>query len=388
MWDVSIDSLMVSNGNTNSVQMPTPHVEDVIARRADDYAIACTACGKAYIPTVRTERCPECKGTLVITGMHAPRPRAKWTTCVSLGQGGTPTIPLPRAREMLGVASVRAKLEYLAPTGSFKDRGSSALIAAAAEEGVTEFVEDSSGNAGASMAAYAAAMGMGAHIFAPASASPGKLDQIRVFGARLHAIEGSRQEVTEAAIAFAGERGIPYLSHALSPWFIEGMRTFAEEIRESERLPSDIVIPVGNGSLLLAMAGVFWDGPTPNGVAPRLHAVQSCAVDPLVRAVHGGESRSDGLVRPTIASGISVASPPRLAEMANAVNVSGGTAVTVSDAAMSRWQRTLAASEGIFCEVTSAAALAGVEELIAEGAIDDTASVLVPITGSGLKEPL
>ena len=356
--------------------------------RARDYALACTVCGKTQLPSVRVVRCTDCEGTLIIVGANGRIDRSEWISLATLGQGSTPTIPLPRVRGMLGVASVRAKLEYLAPTGSFKDRGSAALIAAAAEEGVVEFVEDSSGNAGASMAAYAAAMGMRAHIFAPASASPGKLDQIRVFGAQLHAVEGSRQEVTDAAIAFAGERGIPYLSHALSPWFVEGMRSFAEEIREYERLPTDVVIPVGNGSSLLAMASVFWDVQSQDKPAPRLHAVQSCAVGPLVRAVQGGESKGDGLARSTIASGISVASPPRLAEMVNAVNVSGGSAVTVSDAAMSRWQRTLAASEGIFCEVTSAAALAGVEKLISEGAIDNTACVLVPITGSGLKEPL
>ena len=356
--------------------------------RARDYALACTVCGKTQLPTVRAVGCTDCNGTLIIAGANGRTDRSEWISLVTLGQGSTPTIPLPSVREMLGVASVRAKLEYLAPTGSFKDRGSAALVAAAAEEGVTEFVEDSSGNAGASMAAYAAAMGMRAHIFAPASATQGKLDQIRVFGAQLHALDGSRQEVTDAAIAFAGERGIPYLSHALSPWFIEGMSSFAEEVGESEKLPTDVVIPVGNGSLLLAMAGVFWYGQLRDIPAPRLHAVQSCAVDPLVRAVQGSESRGDGPAETTIASGISVASPPRLAEMVGAVNVSGGTAVTVSDAAMSRWQRTLAASEGIFCEVTSAAALAGVEKLISEGAIDDAASVLVPITGSGLKEPL
>ena len=380
---------MALNRNTDSVDVRVRSADDVIATRAEDYALACTVCGKGHAPTVRTVRCAECTGTLTIAGVNGRRARADWVASVELGQGGTPTIELPSVRDALGVASVLAKIEYLAPTGSFKDRGSAVLIAAAAEEGVSEFVEDSSGNAGASMAAYAAAMGIRAHIFAPASASSGKLDQIRVFGAQLHAIDGTRLEVTEAAMEFGRERGIPYLSHALSPWFIEGMRSFAEEVRESEQSPSDVVLPVGNGSLLLALAGVFWDGQSAGNTAPRLHAVQSCAVNPLVRAVWGEEeSAGDAQAQRTIASGISVSSPPRLAEMVNAVNASGGTAVTVSDAAMSRWQQRLAESEGIFCEVTSAAALAGLEMLIGDGVIGESASVLVPITGSGLKEPL
>lgn len=312
---------------------------------------------------------------------------------MQLGQGGTPTIELRAIKKRLGLASLAAKFEYLAPTGSFKDRGSAALIAAAVEEGVTEFVEDSSGNAGASMAAYAATAGVKAHIFVPASASSGKLDQIRVFGAKLHVIDGSRQEVTDAAMGFADELGIPYLSHALSPWFVEGMRSFAEEVLGSSSMPTDVVLPVGNGSLLLAMSSVFGDdrelGETADRVLPRIHVVQSMAIDPLFRAICGAGDNIDGdSQQPTVASGISVTAPPRLVEMVDAVRAWGGTAVTVSDSAMLGWRQTLAESEGVFCEVTSAAALAGLERLVAEGVIDGTAEVLVPITGSGLKESL
>ena len=364
----------------------------IVARRAAEYVLACTVCDAQLNPTVRNVRCNHCGGTLTIS---RPQPRSSeggLFPSINLGQGGTPTVKLAKVGASIGVADLTAKIEYLAPTGSFKDRGSATLIAAAVEEGVTEFVEDSSGNAGASMAAYAAAAGVKAHIFAPATAAEGKLDQIRVFGARLHLIDGPRQAATDAAVAFAAGHNLSYLSHALSPWFVEGMKSFAEEVSNSDDLPTDIVLPVGNGSLLLAMASVLGSDArvaSERVALPRLHAVQSDAIHPMAAVVNGEPDHLVDKVAPrTVASGISVTSPPRLQEMAAAVVGTGGNVVTVGDRSMLDWQGKLASSEGIFCEVTSAAAFAGVESLVANGVIDASAKVLVPITGSGLKEPL
>lgn len=324
------------------------------------------------------------------------RPDGKWPrlplktnrATVSLGEGRTPVVELKKVAAALGIRQLWAKLEYQAPTGSFKDRGSAVLVSAAVEAGVTEFVEDSSGNAGASLSAYAAAAGLRAHVFVPATAARGKLDQIAVFGAVLHPVEGPRQAATDAAIQFARERRLPYLSHNLSPYFGEGMKSFAFEIAEARPDGIDhILFPVGNGSLLVGAARGYDELEEAGraGGAPQLHAVQAEAVQPLVALLLKAPAPDP---RPTIASGIAVSKPPRALQTVSAVERSGGTGIAVSDGAILDWRRRLASLEGIFCEATSAAALAGLELLKRSGRIEASETVLIPITGSGLKEPL
>ncbi|NQW16342.1 MAG: threonine synthase [Chloroflexi bacterium] len=308
----------------------------------------------------------------------------------TLGEGGTPLVELPHLAAELGVKRLWVKLEFLAPTGSFKDRGSAVLISMAKEHGVTDFIEDSSGNAGASLSAYAATAGLNAHVFAPASAGQGKKDQIRVFGAELHEIDGPRQASTDAAVAFVEERGLPWLSHNLSPYFMEGMKAFAYEVRTSAAVNVDhIVFPVGNGSLI---GGAFkgYSEMRESGVIhalPKLHAVQASAIQPIV-ALLNGDAWTPDTSATSVASGISVTRPPRLNEIVEFVRCSYGSGVAVGEDEILAWQRRLASTSGIFAEATSAAAFVGLEALIANGVIGAGDEVLIPLTGSGLKEPL
>ena len=360
---------------------------DALKKRSKRFELVCVRCGKATdVPSVRRVFC-DCGGIFDIRYFNPSDavgglPLASATPSADLGQGETPLVMLDGLAKSLGIAQLAAKLEFCSPTGSFKDRGSAVLVSAAAEEGIGEFVEDSSGNAGASMSAYAARAGIKAHIFAPSTAAKGKLDQIRIFGAELHLIDGPRQAATNAASDFAAQNQIPYLSHALSPWFAEGIKAIVSEIEEASFLPTDIVAPAGNGALLIGSYAGYEDGKR-----PRIHCVQSQAVQPLIRAIRG-ESWDAADARPTIASGISVSAPPRAQQAARAVVKSGGSAIAVTDESMLVWQRRLAQEAGIFCEVTSAAAFAGLEQLVSTGRIGNNARVVVPVTGSGLKEPL
>ena len=171
---------------------------------------------------------------------------------VTLGEGGTPLIALPSVEDAVGGVRVIAKLEFMNPTGSFKDRGTATMLSVAMEHGVRAVVEDSSGNAGASVSAYAARAGIAAHVFAPESAPEAKLGQIRVYEAETHPTPGPREASTEAAVAFQRQHGMVYASHNLSPYFVEGTKTFVYEIAtQMATAPDHIVIPVGNGSLLL-----------------------------------------------------------------------------------------------------------------------------------------
>ena len=325
----------------------------------------------------------------VTTDGEPPLPLRRAESRALLPPRETPLIGLPRLADELGVARLDAKLEFESLTGSFKDRGSSVMLAVAVESGVTELVEDSSGNAGASVAAYSARTGVRAHIFAPASAPAAKLKQIAVYGAVVHAVDGTRDETAQAAVDFHRERGIVYASHALSPYFLEGTKTFAYEVfrQTGGDLPEHVVFPVGNGSLLLGACKGFvelHDAGLISGV-PKLHCVQTEVVRPIAAAA-AGETWSAADAGKTGAGGIAVASPARLRQIVDAVAATGGSAVTVDEPSIAAWQRKLASREGVFAEPTSAAAFAGLARLVKQGDVAPGSSVLVPVTGAGAKD--
>lgn len=361
-----------------------------------NHQLRCVDCSVLQEPSVKDLYCADCGGLFAVEyqespdGMQPRMPMDNPSMANSLGEGDTPLVLLEKTGDALGLDSLWAKLEFMAPTGSFKDRGSVILTSMGVELGVTEFIEDSSGNAGASLSAYAAAAGLKAHVFAPASAASGKLDQIQIFGACLHKIEGARQAATDAAEGFVKERGLVYMSHNLSPYFSEGMKAASYEIVEVIGGDIDhVVLPVGNGSLLIGMVRGYRELFEAGVVSsiPRFHAVQVEAVCPLVAALNGEEWSQDD-VKPTKASGIAVSKPPRLAEMIEVIKSTNGTGTTVSEESLTEWQEILASAEGIFVEMTSAGAFAGLEKLIESGEISRDSNVCVPITGSGLKEPL
>ncbi len=362
------------------------------------FNLCCFACGAAHPADMYSLGCERCGGPLDVrytaeaagaSGGGPPMPYHDREAAVTLGEGGTPCVELRAVAGMLGVRRVYGKAEYQNPTGSFKDRGTAAMVSVAAELGVTAVVEDSSGNAGASVAAYAARAGIEAHVFAPADAPAAKLSQIRVYGARTHLIEGPRQAATDAAVAYCETQGMVYASHNLSPYFLEGTKTFAYEAARqlADDPPQHLVAPVGNGSLATGPWKGFQEllDAEAIGRVPRVHAVQARAVMPVAAAYEGSAWNAADAGR-TIAGGISVAAPPRKAQVLRVLRESGGEAVAVDDEEIARWQRLLAEEEGIYAEPTSAAAFAGLEALVARGAVGADDCVLVAITGSGLKD--
>ena len=348
------------------------------------HQLVCLACERATDPTLDLH-CPRCGGLYRLEYHDPPagyEPRRPWIP-VSLRHGWTALQALPAA------GGFTAKLEFLSPTGSFKDRGAAVLVGGAAAFGVREFVDDSSGNAGAALAAYGAAAGMRAHIFLPSSAPPVKRAQIEAVGGVAHPVEGPREASGVAAQRFADEQGVPYLSHNLSPYFAEGMKDAAWELAwqvmgaTSVAAPDHIVLPVGNGSLLLGLQRGFEELLEVGKIEhlPRLHAAQAEAIAPLVAAVNGEPPQPPGR---TAADGIAVAEPPRLAELVAALRATNGAAVAVSEEAILESQRELGGC-GLWVEPTSAAAVAGLTALRGDGTIADDAEVVVPLTGHGLK---
>ncbi len=299
---------------------------------------------------------------------------------VSMGEGWTPLIP-----SELGGTDLLLKLEFINPSGSYKDRGATVLVSKLKEVGVREVVEDSSGNAGAALAAYSARAGILCHIYVPASHSTTKMRQIQVYGADLVPVEGSRQDTSLAAIAAAQKSY--YASHAHSPLFVEGCKTMAYELWEQmgRRSPGMVLTPLGQGSILLGLYKGFKelleDGLTDR--MPRLVGVQAEACAPLAIAFRRGESLPAPVeVGPTSAEGIKIAEPVRGRELLAAIRASGGDCLAVPEAEIVRAKDDLA-HRGIFVEATSAVTLAGYRQIAGKQKIEGPA-VLV-LTGSGLK---
>ncbi|MDE2715898.1 MAG: threonine synthase [Chloroflexota bacterium] len=358
--------------------------------------LRCAECTISLCADMTTLTCLDCESPLevdypghdyasAIPPMPVPR---QFLDSATLGEGNTPIVDLPAFASRLGIRSLSAKLEYINPTGSFKDRGTAVVIASARQHGVSEVVEDSSGNAGASVSAYAARAGMKAHIFAPSSAPQAKLRQIVAYGAQVHSIPGPREATTAAAVEYATEHSLVYASHVLSPYFVEGTKLFAYEIfhQSGETMPNHIVMPVGNGSLLLGALKGFSELKRGGHIAdiPRLHAVQAKSVMPIVAAFQ--DLTDAPPVETTVAGGIAVGAPARLEEIVTAIKTTDGTATAVEENDILSWRDTLAQTEGIYGEPTSAAAFAGLAQLVEQGIIQPNERVLVPITGFGLKD--
>ena len=301
---------------------------------------------------------------------------------VTLGEGWTPILP----RDWDGIP-VRMKLEFMMPTGSFKDRGMTVMVSYLKSRGIDHVLEDSSGNAGASLSAYAAAAGMRCRILVPETASYPKIAQIGACGAEVVTIKGSRQDVADAAIRMSTE--IFYASHNWQPFFVEGTKTLAYELWEQLgfRAPANVIVPLGYGSNILGCERGFGELLRNGEISrtPRLFGVQAANCAPYYAAfTAGAETLVSTEIAPTIAEGIASSKPTRVREVLAAVRASGGAIVAVSEEEIVVALGALA-RKGLYVEPTSAAAAAGLTQLIAAGAIKRGGTTVLVLTGSGLK---
>ena len=289
---------------------------------------------------------------------------------ITLGEGMTPL----REYTMAG-RKVLIKEEYVNPTGSFKDRGASVLVSKVRQLGIGGVVEDSSGNAGAAVAAYCGEAGVRCKVYVPESVRPEKAARISQYGAELKLVRGNREDCKREALKAAGNTY--YASHSHNPFFLQGTKTFAYEICEQLdwRAPDAVVLPVGNGTLLLGAYIGFRDLLAAGliGDIPRLIAIQAKPCAPLFHAFHGGTDAAGGRLdlRPeeTMADGIAVASPVRGGQVLEAVRNSGGNFFAVDDLEIVAAQRD-AAYKGFQIEPTAAATIAGLARYLARGEPD------------------
>ena len=301
---------------------------------------------------------------------------------VSLGEGRTPLVD---AHDW----DAEFKLEYVFPTGSFKDRGATVTLSVADALGVDRVVEDSSGNAGAAIATYAARGGIDAEIYVPASVKPAKRDAIERVGATPVPVEGSREAVTDAcleAVETASEDGAAdtwYASHAWNPAFFAGTATFAYEVCAQREwvAPDAVVTPLGHGTLFLgayrgfrALADAGWIDDV-----PRMLGAQAAGYAPVADALHGeSDAHND------VADGIQIRDPVRETQIHDAIDDTDGDAIAMSAAAVERELDALR-SRGFDTEPTCAVAPAALGRYRERGVVAPDDDVVVPLTGSGLK---
>jgi len=305
-----------------------------------------------------------------------------WTP-VTLGEGNTPLVPVDWDGLRLLV-----KLESLAPTGSFKDRGAAVLVTALRGLGVQRVVEDSSGNAGASLAAYAARASIGCEVCVPHTAAGPKIAQMTTSGAEVIQIKGRREYAALAAWA-AAAHGAYYASHVYSPYFLAGTETMAYELWEQldRRPPSAVLLPLGNGSLLLGVYHGFQRLHDAGLIArlPRLYAVQAEACAPIYQAfVEGRDSIEPCESAPTSAASIAIMYPARGAQVLAAVRATGGAIVSAGEEEILAARNQLA-RRGFYVEEAAAAPLAALPELAGSLSNSPEEPIIVPLTGHGLK---
>jgi len=279
------------------------------------------------------------------------------------------------------------KLEWVSPTGSFKDRGASVMLSMLKQLGITSVLEDSSGNGGAAIAGYGAAAGMDVKVFVPASTSPAKIAQAQAYGADIVMVPGPREATEAAAIALAST--VFYASHNWHPFFLQGTKTLGYEIWEDLdfKVPDNIIIPASAGSNLLGCYIAFKELIASGEIKklPRLFVSQPANCAPLHASFEAGVD--DYVVenfRPTIAEGTAIKRPLRLLEMLKAVRESNGATVTVEEQEIVDASLKLAKS-GMYVEPTSAHAAAAFAKLHVQNMINEGEETVVILTGAGLK---
>ncbi|MFN0071929.1 MAG: threonine synthase [Chloroflexota bacterium] len=304
---------------------------------------------------------------------------------VSFDEGCTPLLQVPALGD-----GIHLKLDYLFPSSSFKDRGTTVLISELLRLGRGRLMEDSSGNAGASLATYAARAGLDCEVFVPESTSAGKLVQIRLAGATLRRIPGSREDTADAALVAADDPAQPfYASHNWHPFFIEGVKTVGFEIWEQLgfQVPDVIVAPAGNGSMILGLHRAFLELQRGGAIKtlPKIVAVQAAACAPLAAAFTDGRSDISAFDKqPTLAEGIASSRPIRARQILEALRHTDGTALAVPESALIPAVHHLA-GHGFFVEPTSAVVTAALPDLRKRGILAAGATIVLILSGSGLK---
>ena len=373
--------------------------------------LTCHLCGKTY----RLEAlwvCSECLGPLEVSYDYAAvrgvmtreliesRPRSLWRYQELLPvvepktgfySGFTPLVRAHRLARELGVAELYIKDDSVNhPTFPYKDRVVSVAATRAVELGFPVFGCASTGNLAGSVAAHAARLGLPCYVFIPHDLEPNKVLGAAIYGPTVVAVEGNYDDVNRLCTQIADRYGWGFANINLRSYYAEGAKTMGFEIVEQLgwRYPDHVVSPVAGGTLLPRIyKGMreMRDIGLAEGRLPKIHAAQPAGCAPVVRALEAGQEFPD-LVKPnTIAKSLAIGNPADGFQVVRVVNETGGAGAMVSDEEILDAIQLLAATEGIFTEPAGGTTLAATRALIARGTIKPDESVVVCVTGNGLK---
>ena len=372
--------------------------------------LKCTSCGKHYQNTEKVSVCLKCQGLLEVEydfesmkngfrkdDLAKPGLAGLWRyvkalpiqpeSIVTLGEGFT---PLVRAKKIAPGIKLMLKVDYVAPTGSFKDRGSTVVISKANELKVPIVAIDSTGNAAASVSAYAARAGIPCYVFIPAYTENEKVVQISTNGATVIKVKGTRQDTHDVIEEAYRKFGWYYCGFMVSPYAIEGTKTTAYEVCEQLNWapPDWIVFPVGTGSGIVGCYKGLQELHKLGWIdhVPKLVCIQAEGCAPISSAHKQGRSEILPVKSPeTVAEGLAVGAPPKGRLALDALQKTKGIAEVVNDKETLEVSKRLASQEGLFVEVSSAPSVAGVLKLMEIGIIDKGETVVCELTGTGLK---
>jgi threonine synthase len=310
---------------------------------------------------------------------------------VTLGEGGTPLLPLPRLASHLGLRHLWGKDEGQNPTSSFKARGLGMAVTRARTLGARGLIIPSAGNAGGAAAVYGARAGLPVAVIVPRGTPPAAVAEALIAGAHVFTIEGSIATAGRVVSRVASEIGWFDLSTLKEPYRLEGKKTMGLELAEQLdwAMPDVLLYPTGGGTGLLGIPKGYeelrtmgWIG----GALPRFYAVQAEGCAPVVRAFHEGAETTTPWDNPsTHAAGLRVPSPFAGRQMLRVLRDSGGGAVAVSERAIADAQRLLARLEGLWTAPEGAALVAALSQLLDRGEITRAARIVLVLTGTGIK---
>ncbi len=374
--------------------------------------LKCRECGREY-PATPVHVCEFCFGPLEVVYAYEKikdyltrkrieeRPKSMWRYKELLPLDGEPTIglnvgftPLIRAEGLakaLGVREVYVKNDAVSyPTLSFKDRVVSVALSKAKEFGFHTVACASTGNLANSVAALAASGGLESYIFVPYDLEQGKILGTLVFGTNLIGIKGSYDEVNRLCSEIAENYGWAFVNINIRPFYAEGSKTFAFEIAEQMgwKVPKHVIVPMAGGSLITKI----WKGFKElekigllSGVNTKIYGAQAAGSNPIIAAFKEGVDWIKPQRPQTIAKSLAIGNPADGFYALRTIRESGGAAEDVTDDEIVESMRLLAHTEGIFTETAGGVTVGVTKKLIDQGTIPRDESILISITGNGLK---
>jgi threonine synthase len=310
---------------------------------------------------------------------------------VTLGEGGTPLLPLPRLAAHLGLGKLWAKDEGQNPTGTFKARGLGMAVTRARTLGVSGFVIPSAGNAGGAAALYGARAGLPVAVIVPRGTPPAAVAEAQIAGAHVFTIEGSIATAGKVTAKVAPLLQWFDLSTLKEPYRLEGKKTMGLELAEQLgwRMPDVLLYPTGGGTGLVGIPkgyGELLEMTWLHGSLPRFFSVQAEGCAPVVKAFHEKSDTTTAWENPTThAAGLRVPSPFAGRQMLKILRDSGGGAVAVSETEIQEAQRLIARVEGIWTAPESAALVAALQRLRDDRTVTRDAEIVLVFTGAGIK---